>query len=193
MAPNDTRSTSNSTDASAVPKVFIDANSLVRDAFTLARRIYDSGFRPEFLLVLWRGGTPVGIVIHEFLLYKGIRTEHAVVKAESYRGVEKRVEPRVHHLDTVLADIGENRPVLVVDDIFDTGATLYRVCEGIRTRTTMVKSATLYYKPGNRRAPITPDYYLRTTDRWIVFPHELMDLTPEEIREKDAYVHGLLE
>jgi hypoxanthine phosphoribosyltransferase len=57
-----------------VEKEFIRADDLVRESFDLAKRIYDSGFIPDVLLVLWRGGTPVGIVIHEFLLYKGIET-----------------------------------------------------------------------------------------------------------------------
>jgi len=61
-------------------KEFIRADALFRDAFTLARRVYDSGFNPEALVVLWRGGTPVGMVIHEFLLYKGIRTYHIRTK-----------------------------------------------------------------------------------------------------------------
>jgi hypothetical protein len=30
------------------------------------------------------------------------------------------------------------------------------------------------------------------TSRWIVFPHELMDLSLEEIRAKDRFVHSLL-
>jgi hypoxanthine phosphoribosyltransferase len=39
-------------------KEYISANEFVRDAFTLARDIYESGYRPDVLLVLWRGGTP---------------------------------------------------------------------------------------------------------------------------------------
>jgi hypoxanthine phosphoribosyltransferase len=116
------------------PKEFVRADDLVHDAFTLARRIYDSGYRPDTLVVLWRGGTPVGIVIHEFLLYKGVRTYHTAVKAESYTG-----------------------------------------------------------KVGREEVALRPDYYLRRTDRWIVFPHELMGLTAEEIRRKDEFLCDLLD
>ena len=173
-------------------KAYIRADELTRDSFSLAARIYDSGYRPDVLLVLWRGGTPVGIVIHEFLLYKGVRTYHAAVKATSYTGVEKRVEPRVEHLDPVLEQVAPGARVLVVDDIFDSGRTLEKVKGLLSSRTPHVRIATLYYKPDNNETSLTPDYYLRTTREWIVFPHELMDLTEEELREKDPHVAALL-
>jgi len=174
-------------------KEFVQANDLVRDSFVLARRIFDSGFIPEAIVVLWRGGTPVGIVIHEFLLHKGIRTYHTAVKAESYTGIEQRVEPLIENLDGVLARIAPDTRVLVVDDIFDSGCTLKKVCDLLAPRTRNVRIATLYYKDGNSRVDIVPDFYLRKTDRWIVFPHELMDLSAEEIRQKDPFIHDLLQ
>ena len=173
-------------------KEFVQANDLVRDAFRLAKRIYDSNFRPDVLVVLWRGGTPVGMVVHEFLLFKGIQTYHTAVKAESYVGIGQRIEPRVENLEPVLAVLKPDSRVLVIDDIFDSGCTLKRVCDLLRARTSQIRTATLYYKDGNRQVDLEPDFYLRKTDRWIVFPHELMDLTPQEIRQKDAAVAQLL-
>ena len=175
-----------------IAKQFIPADRLVRDAFELARKVYDSGFRPEGLLVLWRGGTPVGIVVHEFLLFKGIETYHLAVKAESYTGIGERVEPRIEQIDVFVKNIRPDAPVLVVDDIFDTGRTLYKVLGMLSPRTRNVKIATLFYRPGAGQVPLKPDYHLRTTDRWIVFPHELMGLTESEIRAKDPAIHRTL-
>jgi uncharacterized protein len=176
-----------------VPKEFIRADELVRDSFELARRIYDSGFRPQSLLVLWRGGTPVGIVIHEFLDFMGIPTYHLAVKSESYVGIHRQVEPRLELMEGFLERIAADSPVLVVDDIFDSGRTLFKVTELLHTKTRHVRIATLFYKPGAAQVPLAPDYYLRTTDRWIVFPHELVGLSDEEIRAKDPFVHGLVQ
>ena len=175
-----------------VSKEFIKANELVRDSFALAKKIYDSGYRPEVLLVLWRGGTPVGIVIHEFFAYRGLQTYHAAIKAESYRGIEKRIEPRVEHLDSVLDVVKKDSRVLVVDDIFDTGCTVKRVRAMLGKKTSNVKIATLYYKPGQNMTDIVPDFYMRETEHWVVFPHELMDLSPAEIRVKDEFIHRLV-
>lgn len=176
-----------------VEKEFIQANDLVRDSFALARKIYDSGYRPDVLIVLWRGGTPVGIVIHEFLLYKGIETYHTAIKAESYVGIGQHIEPTVENLDRVLARVKEGSRILLVDDIFDTGRTVEKVCGLLRAKTCEIRIATLFYKPDKNCTSLTPDFYMRKTDRWIVFPHELLDLTPEEIAAKDVYLRGLLD
>ena len=115
-----------------------------------------------------------------------------MVKAESYTGIGKRIEPRIEGLELILEQIGSNQAVLVVDDIFDTGCTLLRVCEQLRARTQIVKTAILYYKPACNRTSCEPDFYLWTTDRWIVFPHELAGLTMDEIRQKDDSLPELL-
>ena len=142
--------------------------------------------------MLWRGGTPVGVVVHEFLLYKGVETYHAAVKVESYEGIGKRTKPRVEHLDAVVACIPRNAQVLIVDDIYDTGATIRRIRGSLQAKTSNVKVATLYCKTGVRKPDDVPDYFLRETGKWVVFPHELVGLTPAEIRRKDKHVHGLL-
>ena len=69
-------------------KVYINAQDLLEDSFQLATNIYDSGFRPHFIVGIWRGGTPVGIAVQEFLEYKGVETDHI---ADQYRN-RKRYE-----------------------------------------------------------------------------------------------------
>jgi len=173
-------------------KEYIDPASLQRDAFLLAARIYASGFRPDVVLVVWRGGTPIGLVVHEFLQYKGIRTYHAALKAESYSGIEQNHEPRIEHLESVLEYVPAGSRVLLVDDIFDSGRTMKKIVELLRPLTQAVKIATLYYKKNKNETALAPDFYLRETDKWIVFPHELMDLTPDEVRQKDPFIYRLV-
>ncbi len=173
-------------------KIHLSANELALDSFKLARRIYDSDFRPDFLLVLWRGGTPVGIIIHEFLLYKGIDTYHTAIKSTSYTGIEERIEPTVENMDSILEKISPDSRVLVIDDIFDTGSTIRKLNAYISTRTTNVRTATLYYKPSKNITNITPDYYMHKTDAWIVFPHELIGLSREEIVRKTPELSDII-
>ena len=54
------------------------------------------------------------------------------------------------------------------------------------------RNAVLIWKPANNKTSIKPDYYAGTTDKWIVFPHELEDLTPEEIGHKDPELRDIL-
>jgi hypothetical protein len=40
-----------------------------------------------------------------------------------------------------------------------------------------------WFKPSRNETTMTPDYFLRETAEWLVFPHELDALTPEELRK----------
>ena len=41
-------------------KTYISANDLLLDSYKLGIKIFDSGFKPDFIVGVWRGGTPVG-------------------------------------------------------------------------------------------------------------------------------------
>ena len=174
-------------------KRYINANALLRDSFALARRIFESGLRPDLLVAVGRGGSPVGMAVHEFFAYKGVRMRHATVSASSYRGIHRRGRPDVDGLRPLLTRIQAGARVLVIDDIFDTGRTLEAVTAALRRRTPRVTLATVYYRPRrNAAAGSGPDFFLRTTDRWVVFPHELVGLSHGELRRKGLRVHELV-
>ena len=46
-----------------------------------------------------------------------------------------------------------------------------------------VRVAVPWFKPSRNETDMTPDYYLRKTEEWLVFPHELDALSPEELHE----------
>lgn len=173
-------------------KTYLSANEVTRDSFLLARRIYESGFRPDVLIALWRGGSPVGIAVHEFLRIKGIDCYHTVVKCTSYTGIGVAETPVIENMDYVRAMLRPDSRVLVVDDIFDTGTTARCIRTELTKTTPNVRFAMPYFKPSHNVTSFAPDYHVRETDRWLVFPHELMDLTPDEIRTKDPFVYDLL-
>ena len=58
------------------PRIYITAQQLLEDSFRLGANIYQSGFRPDFIVGIWRGGTPVGIAVQELLDYHDIKTDH---------------------------------------------------------------------------------------------------------------------
>ena len=85
-------------------KRFIAANDLLLDSFQLAANICQAGFKPDFLVGLWRGGSAVGIAVQEGLDYFGIKTDHIAIRT-SYTGlsdysqmVDKADGIRVHGL-----------------------------------------------------------------------------------------------
>ena len=48
-------------------KHFIQSEELLKDSFELAWQVYESGYRPNYIVGVWRGGAPIGIAVQEFL------------------------------------------------------------------------------------------------------------------------------
>lgn len=170
-------------------KVFINAQNLLEDSFQLAANIYDSGFRPHFIVGIWRGGTPVGIAVQEYLEYKGVETDHIAIRTSSYFAINQQSkEIRVHGLHYIIENVNADDSLLIVDDVFDSGHSIEAVLNELseKTRRNMpetVKVACPWYKPERNATDIVPDYYIHETDAWLVFPHELNGLTDLEIKQ----------
>lgn len=169
-------------------KIYLQANQLYNDSFALAKKIHDVGFIPDVMIALWRGGSPVGMAVHEFFSYKGIKFYHTIVKTVSYTGINESKEPVVENLDYVLKNISQGTKVLVVDDIFDTGSTARIMKEKLEPTGCVLRFAMPYYKPARNTTNLVPDFYIKTVNEWLVFPHEILGLTPEEIRQKDLFI-----
>lgn len=168
-------------------KVFISAEELLRDSFKLAEQVYLSGFRPDFIIGVWRGGAPVGIAIQEYLDFVGVPTDHIAIRTSSYTGINKQERRvRVHGLDYIIDNINSDDDVLLVDDVFDSGRSIQAILDRLakKTRRNMpnnIKVACPWYKPIRNVTELKPDYWVNETDSWLVFPHELKGLTIEEI------------
>lgn len=155
----------------------------------LAQQIFESGFKPDFIVAIWRGGTPVGIAIQEFYEYLNISTDHIAIRTSYYSGLNKvRDSVRVHGLEYLTKNINAEDSLLIVDDVFDSGNSVKAALEKIKERSRRntphdIRIATPYYKPNKNQTDIKPDYFVHETDDWLVFPHELKGLTREEIRQ----------
>ena len=170
-------------------KKFISAAELLRDSFRLASQVYEDGFRPQFIVGIWRGGAPIGIAVQEYFDYKEVQTDHIAVRTSSYYGINKQSkEIRVHGLHYLIENANADDSLLIVDDVFDSGRSVDALMKEISklSRLNMPKDirvACPWYKPSNKSVSMTPDYYVTETDEWLVFPHELTGLTPDEIRD----------
>ncbi len=169
-------------------KIYISARELLEDSFRLAAQVFESRFRPDFIIGIWRGGAPIGIAVQEYFDFKGIHVDHIAVRTSSYEGIDERSGTiKVHGLKYIVDNIRADNSLLVVDDAFDTGCSIKALLERLaeRTGTEMpraIKIACPWYKPANNKTDIEPHYFLHETDKWLVFPHELSGLTMEEIR-----------
>lgn len=175
-------------------KLFISAQDLLRDSFELGARILRDGFRPTFLVGIWRGGAPVGIAVQELLDYHGVPTDHISIRTSSYSGIDQPQKTvRVHGIDYLVSRLTAEDRLLIIDDVFDSGRSLEAVVDELARRCRrnlpeQLRIATPYYKPARNRSRLKPDFFVHETDRWLVFPHELAGLTPDEIRDRKSVV-----
>jgi len=141
------------------------------------------------LVAMWRGGAPIGIAVQEVLEYHGVHTDHIAIRTSSYVGADNQSKTvRVHALDYLVSRLSAEDALLLVDDVFDSGRSLEAVIAELRRRCRRnlpdrIRIATVYYKPTRNRSTLVPDYYVRTTQHWLIFPHEIQGLTREEIMQ----------
>ncbi len=179
-------------------KTFISAQSLLDMSFELGINILKTGFKPKFIVGVWRGGTPTGIAVQEIMDYYGVHTDHIAIRTSSYIGMEQQKEVRVHGMEYIVKNIDADDSLLIVDDVFDSGRSIEAIIQKIqhecrRNTPQIIKVATVYYKPERNITDIVPEFYLEETDDWLVFPHELVGCTEEEIREQKGMVLPVLD
>ncbi|MDH3350514.1 MAG: phosphoribosyltransferase family protein [Gammaproteobacteria bacterium] len=179
-------------------KIVLSAQDLLEDSFRLGLRILESGFEPTMIIAIWRGGTPVGMALQEIMHYCGVESDHIAIRTSSYVGVDERGAVAVHGLNYIVKKICHDDRVLIVDDVFDTGNTIKAVIEELSKRARGntpedMRVAVPWYKPGRNETDIEPDYFIRETEEWLVFPHELDALTTEELREARPEIAAIIE
>lgn len=170
-------------------KRYITAQELLEDSFRVAAKVLEDGFRPQFIVGIWRGGAPIGIAVQEYFDFKKIETDHIAVRTSSYYGINQQSkEIKVHGLHYIIENANAGDGLLIVDDVFDSGRSIDALIKQlkIQMRNNMpadVRVACPWYKPSNRKVDIVPDYYVHESSEWLVFPHELSGLTSEEIAQ----------
>lgn len=174
-------------------KRFIAANDLLLDSFQLAASIHQSGFVPDFLVGLWRGGSAVGIAVQEGLSHFGIDTDHIAIRT-SYRGLEsysqmvdKADSIRVHGLQYLLENLSAEHSLLIVDDVYSSGSSVKAVIDQLTRKTRRnlphdIRIACVWYRP-TERTQRAPDYFVHETSDWLSLPYELSGLSIPELRE----------
>lgn len=145
----------------------------------LAMQIAESGYEPDIVLAIARGGLLPAGAIGYALAVKNTFT----LNVEFYTGIDERL-PIPIMLPPVpdLIDL-EHARVLIVDDVADTGKTLRLVLDFCTGKVREARVAVLYEKS---RSEVTCDYVWRYTDRWINFPWSDKDPVVARTPVRDA-------
>ena len=185
-------------------KRFIGEQQLLEDSYRLARQIFVSGFRPDFIVGVWRGGSTVGIYVQECLQYLGVETDHIAVRT-SYRGrddylqqLQQGSEMRAHGLQYLFENLNADDALLIVDDVYSTGRNVQAIVNRLqqknkRNMPSDVRIAAPYFRRGQDRSDSPPDYFLQQTEDWLVLPYELTGISRSEMAEHKSWMLPLLD
>ncbi len=185
-------------------KKFISETELIHDSFRLAVKIFINGFRPNFLVGLWRGGSTVGIYVQECLQYLGVKTDHISIRT-SYEGavnyqdmINSDREIKVHGLQYLLENLNYDDKLLIIDDVFSSGLSINAVINRLSQRTKRnmphdYRIAVPWFKPERNRTSREPDFFINTTDEWLVLPYEMTGLSRDEIRLNKPDLSNILD
>ena len=185
-------------------KRFIQEQELLEESYRLAVQIYQSGYRPDFIVGVWRGGSTVGIYVQECLQYLGVETDHIAIRT-SYRGrddyfrqLEQGSEVRAYGLQYLIENLNADDALLIVDDVYSTGRNVAAVIERLRAKTRRnmpsdVRVAAPYFRTDANSDANGPNFYLHRTDDWLVLPYELTGNSREELEQNKPWIIPLLD
>jgi len=164
----------------------------------LARKIIASGYRPDLIVAIGRGGWVPGRILSDFLGQMDLTS----FKIEHYRGTRKAKAAQVRY--PLAAEVAGRR-VLLVDDVADSGETFAVALEHLNSRgaPAELRTAVLHYKTVSS---FVPDYYGQKVVkwRWIIYPWAVAEdvgsfiramaprpASPDEAARRLAAEHGI--
>ncbi|MEA3291962.1 MAG: phosphoribosyltransferase [Pseudomonadota bacterium] len=139
-----------------------------RLAELLAVQVVESGFWPETIIAIGRGGYVPARLLCDLLDIFDLRS----LRVEHYTGTTKHASARV--VDPLCGEV-EGRRTLVVDDVSDSGDTYRVALEHIESfRPAAIRTAALHHKTVSA---YRPDHYAQEVRRWrwLIYPWALKE------------------
>ena len=158
----------------------------------LAKKIEEEALPFDVIIGISRGGWVPARLLSDLLGNDEVDT----VRVKFYKSVGTTAKKPVILLSTQI-DI-KGKDILLVDDIADTGESLIETIENIKEKNIKsISVATLIKKP---QSMFTPDFFIRETPDWVIFPWEISEtkrdiearFDSQEELEKELLKAGLL-
>jgi len=147
-----------------VSKLFLTEPDVDRLTDILGNQIEWSGFHPNCILAILRGGLPIAERIA-----KRFDLPLHTIRISCYDGEVKRAEPIIEIGDL---SVLKNKRVLIIDDLIDSGLSVALAKDLLDKQKIAYKVGVLFQKP---EASVVADYHSEETTRWVVFPWEPQD------------------
>jgi hypoxanthine phosphoribosyltransferase len=136
----------------------------------LAELIKAGGERFDAMVVVPRGGYYPASIVARGLGFGAVDMLQAAVGSyHDERTVQGRFQLGQMPTDKEVAA----KKLLIIEDVCDSGRTLSFLTERFLGQgAELVRSGVLHYKPGLSRTGFVPDWFVKETDKWIVYPWE---------------------
>jgi len=148
---------------------YISWNRFYRLCGTLYRKVNESGFEPDLIIAITRGGYPAARVLADWFGLMDL----VGLKIEHYRGPEKQARTTVPYPLPLRID---GRRVLMVDDVSDSGDTFEAALAHLEQygHAADLRTAVLHHKTSSSHVP---DYHAHRVVkwRWITYPWALVE------------------
>jgi hypoxanthine phosphoribosyltransferase len=195
---------------SPLPYLYITPRELLLDSFKLGVNIFDSGYRPDFLIAMWPGGISVGLPVHEVFKFKakksGTKTklpDHISLNTVHSFTYNQR---EILGLEYLARRINREDEILIIDSTFKGGKLVNRAFEEMKRvlrrnlGDNKVKVASLFWNPKDEStwssipAFEKPDFYLKTVNVPVVYPHNVHRLHDPvtELAQRNPELHRIL-
>ncbi len=141
-----------------------------RMARILARKIKSSGFKPDLVIGIARGGLVPARIICDLLLQKDL----ASVKIEHWGIAKTQGSAKIKFHLPMEVDIS-GKKILIVDDVADTGDSFFVIMEYLKDKKPAeIRTAALQYKTCST---FVPDYWGEKHGKWmwIIYPWEIYE------------------
>ena len=133
----------------------------------IARQIQESGYTPEVIVAVSRGGFDPARILCDQLGVKRL----ASLQIEYYKDIDES-----SHTPEIVFPLNAEVPdmsILVVDDVSDTGTSLRLARDHVLERgASEVLVATLHVKPWTT---FRPDFSASEVESWIIYPWEILE------------------
>ncbi|MHA2176200.1 MAG: phosphoribosyltransferase [Candidatus Hodarchaeales archaeon] len=144
--------------------------------FQLFIKIQESGFKPDLMAGVSRGGLVPARILSDLYLAEKEKVTLAIMQVGFYSGIDKTQKDPIIYQDLPGHIYGKK--VLLIDDVADSGVSLEFALQYLQMKKPQeIVVGTLYYKPWSK---LKPDYYVEETSSWIVFPHERFEFMNEQ-------------
>jgi len=166
--------------------VFLTPERIFDLTYKLGEKIKKSGFVPNCLLGISRGGFWVVRTLADFFDIKDVH----VIRVIYYKDV-KATQTKPKLIQDVDKKYLKNKKLLIVDDVSHTGNSIDFTVNLIKEKGIKnFKTATLHYKPWSI---FKPDYFIEETNKWIVYPWEIGETIRSIMNRKSTRVEKLKE